>query len=153
MFYGPDRESTLKTPVVSCFMAFLCSAASAVPPLNEGQVCVAALPPRAKQTDHDLSGGKAQRREPSYLFSVQIGVGDRVELSRSGKAALVSGLSPGQRHKVLIRDGAEVIESFSFTFEEKRSQRLCLAYTPFYQTWSLEPARSNFSGCRCEWKS
>jgi len=113
-----------------------------------GRICVARLPKNAAEIDRDPARKKA-RREYTYRFSVEIGDRDWVEVPRE-EGALIQGLPTGQRHAVTIRDGDQVIESFSFTFEEKGNTELCLSYTPWYQTWRLDAPRPKAWWCKCE---
>ena len=101
-----------------------------------GSVCVAALPENARTVDHDYPGGKAPR-EYSYNFSVQIDQSPPVKIT--SKASRVDGLALNRRHTVKIFDAGKLIESFHFTFRKRDRMSLCLRYTPWYQTWQLEP--------------
>ncbi len=56
----------------------------------------------------------------------------------------------GQNHALQIRDGDRLIESIPFTFEEKSGRDLCLRYTPWYQTWRLDPPSPRAWWCKCE---
>ena len=118
-----------------------------------GQVCIASLPKDVAAQDHDSSSRKAQRREPYYEFSVEILGHSPTRLSPGGTPQLVADLPVGQRHRLVIRDRQEVIETFAFTFEARGGRRLCLAYKPFYQTWILEVPPPDARWCRCSWKA
>lgn len=61
----------------------------------------------------------------------------------------VDSLQLTRSHRVKIRDAGRIIESFRFTFGERGGFPLCLAYTPGYQTWSLERARPGQKWCEC----
>ncbi len=117
---------------------------------REGRVCVAPLPQDVSRADRDLAGGKPQKREPQYKFTVAIDGGTPVRIDEGAGPRSIGGLVSGRRHRVVIRDDGETIESFWFTFEAKGSDDLCLAYTPWYQTWQLDPPRPGAKWCRCE---
>jgi len=119
----------------------------------DGQICVAPLPADASRQDHLMQGGKPQRREPHYEFSVQIDDREAVALPADGKPLLLPGLATAERHRVIIRDRKKRIESFWFTFESRGGERLCLSYGPWYQTWSLEPPRPGARRCACDWRA
>jgi hypothetical protein len=122
------------------------ASADAVGAQRKGSVCVAPLPERARELDHDYPGGKAPR-EYLYEFAIQIDDGKPVRISDS-TAQLLAGLTVKNRHRVRIYDRDKVIESFYFTFEKRGSEHLCISYTPWYQTWSLEKPR-NRPWCKC----
>jgi hypothetical protein len=117
---------------------------------EEGTICVAPLPDHAESSDHDTGDGKPQRREPAYEFTVEFDRGEAIPIAKGQPARLVTGLQLGESHLVVIRDAGVVIESFRFTFESRGDSRLCLTYTPWYQTWQLDPPRPGASWCRCE---
>jgi hypothetical protein len=106
-----------------------------------GTVCVASLPARARETDHDFPGGKAAR-ELKYRFTVQFDSLKPVVVP-SEKGTQIE-LPLKTKHRVIIRDDGKPIESFWFAFENRGGRHLCLSYTPWYQTWSLRPRR-----CTC----
>ena len=114
-----------------------------------GGVCVAPLPPDARRTDHDMRDAEPQKREPRYEFSVSIDGREAVPIEAGARPRLIENLALRRRHKVVVRDGREVIESFWFTFESRGSRRLCLSYGPWYQTWQLEPPRARAAWCQC----
>ena len=112
-----------------------------------GTICVAPLPSAARAMDHEYPGGKAPH-EYTYDFSIQVDEQRPVALSQT-EPLLISGLEIRKEHRVRVRDRSKVIESFSFTFKSRGSTKLCLSYTPWYQTWSLEkPARRPWCKCR-----
>jgi len=117
-----------------------------------GRICVAPLPKTARQADHDFKDGRPQRREPHYEFTVQLDEAEPVAVPLAGMPLLLSDVPTGEKHKVVIRDREETIESFFFTFESRGDSKLCLGYRPWYQTWSLEPPRPGASWCACEWE-
>lgn len=104
----------------------------------DGSICIALLSENARELDHDLPGGRPQRREPAYQFTIQVDDLAAVAMD-TRKARRVGGLDPQQRHLVRARDAGELIESFYFTFEARGSLDLCLRYGPWYQTWLLDP--------------
>jgi hypothetical protein len=65
------------------------------------------------------------------------------------KPTLIAGLDLRKRHLMVIRDSSQPIESFYFTFESRGSSRLCVSYTPWYQTWQLDPPRPRAWWCDC----
>jgi hypothetical protein len=99
-----------------------------------------------------MPGGIPQKREHTYEFSVQIDKNEPIVIPKSGPPQLVSDIALGGPHLVILRDGGDVIESFRFTFESRGGSHLCLSYTPWYQTWQLDPPRPGASWCRCESK-
>ena len=113
-----------------------------------GSICVAPLPKEAQRMDHDFPGGKA-RRQYTYQFTVQVDSQKPVDVGTE-TGVLIAELQTGEQHRVVIRDAGKVIESFSFTFEKRGSPHLCLAYGPWYQSWSLEPPQPGWRWCRCE---
>lgn len=113
---------------------------------RKGSICIAPLPERTRELDHDHPDGKALR-EYSYDFAVQIDDRKPVRISDS-TAQLMAGLTLSNRHRVRIYDRDKIIESFYFTFKKRGSEHLCLSYKPWYQTWSLETPR-NRPWCKC----
>ena len=113
-----------------------------------GRICVAPLPKQAAEIDKEYRGRKP-RREYTYRFAVKVDAGDWVELPREHGQA-IEGIPAGRSHTVQVRDGDQLIETFSFTFEEKHALDLCLSYTPWYQTWRLEPPPPRAWWCKCE---
>ena len=111
-----------------------------------GSICIAPLPENARELDRGYPGGKAPR-EYSYEFAIQIDDRQPVRVAEA-TSRLVTGLSLGKRHRARIYDGKRIIESFHFTFEKRGSEHLCLFYTPWYQTWSLEKP-DNRPWCKC----
>jgi hypothetical protein len=140
-------QATLRnTQLLPLLALVLAAQVSAADSPATGSICVAPLPERARELDHDYPGGKAPR-EYSYDFSVQIDSGERVALAKT--PLLIDDLDLGRKHRVRIRDGKKTIESFSFTFESKQSAELCLTYGPWYQTWHLDIPRKR-KGCNCK---
>ena len=146
-----------KGPVITLalvLVALVMTGASWAAPASEsgtrktGQVCVAKLPKNAAKMDRDPVR-EEKRRDYTYNFSVRIGKRDWVKVPGE-KGVLIRDISTGRRHTVIIRDGDRVIESFAFTFEEKGAARLCLSYTPWYQTWRLEAPPPKAWWCKCE---
>jgi len=118
----------------------------AEPDAKSGSLCVARLSDTAEAVDRDFPDGKP-RRQFQYQFAVEINGRPPVAVSRES-SQLISGLPTGVTHRIRILDAGEVIESFAFTFEKRGSNHLCLSYTPWYQTWSLEkPGRRPW--CKC----
>jgi hypothetical protein len=117
---------------------------------GSGQICVAELPKKAAEIDRDPARRKT-RREYTYEFSVKIDDRPWVKVPIED-GVLIRDLPTGRPHTVTIRDRDREIESFTFTFEEKGSGRLCLSYTPWYQTWRLEAPRPRAWWCKCEAK-
>ena len=115
---------------------------------NTGRICVASLPTNAADIDRDPARSKT-RRDYTYQFSVKVDSGGWVKVP-SDKGVLIQDIPTGQRHTVTIRDGDRVIESFPFTFESKGNTELCLRYTPWYQTWHLDPPLPKAWWCKCE---
>ncbi len=116
-----------------------------------GGVCIAPISSHAERVDHDMPGGVPQKRRHTYEFTVQIDKSQPLAIPGAGsKPILLGGLSRTDRHLVTIRDAGKLIESFWFKFDERGADRLCLSYTPWYQTWQLDPPRRGASWCRCE---
>ena len=132
--------------VLTLVMVSLAGAVTA----SEGSVCVATLDPdKARRDDHDMPDGRPQRRGHSYKFSVQIDELAPVEVPVNAPV-LISGLDARERHRVIVRDDDIRIESFFFSFADGTALELCLSYTPWYQTWQLDPPRPGTPWCRCE---
>jgi hypothetical protein len=113
-----------------------------------GSICIAPLRERVEEADRlAFSGGL--RRQYKYEFTVAIDERAAVAVPRR-KAVLVEALELTRAHRVKIRDAGRMIESFRFTFADRGGFPLCLAYTPGYQTWSLEKARPGQKWCECE---
>ena len=129
-------------------LVMLATQASLVPTRGVGSICLAPLPEHARSADHDYPGGNAPR-EYSYQFSVQVDFAAPVKVPERAPV-LMDGIALGITHRVVIRDAGRVIESFRFTFEKRGSNHLCLAYGPWYQTWSLEPPSARQSWCKCQ---
>ena len=110
-----------------------------------GRICIAPLPKGAKEADHDYPDGRAPR-EYSYEFTIQVDERPPVSVP-ADDPVVIAGLDNSEKHLVEIRDGDQLIESFWFTFAKRGAGDLWLTYTPWYQTWSLEPARPG--GKRC----
>jgi hypothetical protein len=132
--------------LVALVAVTLFARADAVAAERTGSVCVAPLPERARELDRDYPDRKALRAY-TYEFAIQIDDGKAVRMSDS-TAQLLAGLALASRHRVRIYDGDNVIESFYFAFEKRGSEHLCLWYTPWYQTWSLEEPQ-NRPWCKC----
>lgn len=115
---------------------------------RRGRICVAALPKHAAEIDRE-SRSRKPRREYTYRFAVRIDSRDWVEVPRENPLP-IEGIPVAGSHTLQIRDGDKLIESFNFTFEEKRGLDLCLRYTPWYQTWQLEPPAPRAWWCKCE---
>ena len=71
-------------------------------------------------------------------------------IPKTGTPRLLTGLETGRRHRLVIRDAGRPIESFSFSFEGRGGTLLCLAYGPWYQTWTLDPPHPGAKWCRCK---
>jgi hypothetical protein len=110
-----------------------------------GTVCLAPLSRASVMADRDPDVGAT--RAYTYQFSVQIDRRPTVDVSTS-ETRPIGGLAANQRHRVIIRDGTKIIESFSFTFAARGSRCLTLTYGGGYQTWMLEPTRKR-SQCKC----
>lgn len=115
-----------------------------------GSVCIAPLPEKVRDMDHDLPGGATQKREPAYRFTVTIDEREPVVIPIGGEPQLVPGLDPKAKHRIVIRDAGKKIESFTFTFAGRGSLNLCLQYGPWYQTWVLDPPLPGRTWCRCK---
>jgi hypothetical protein len=113
-----------------------------------GSICVAPLPYHAKEGDDDyrIAGGV---KNYSYLFKVCIDGGVKTVVPLSGEPVLIENLDLNKKHKMVIYDKEKVIESFFFSFKARKSNCLCLSYTPGYQTWSLEVPQSGAKWCKC----
>jgi hypothetical protein len=112
-----------------------------------GRICVAALPKHAAEIDREYRGRKP-RRQYTYRFAVKVDSQDWVDLPKEDPLP-IEGIPVDGTHTLQIRDGDRVIESFTFTFEEKRGLDLCLRYTPWYQTWQLDPPSPRAWWCKC----
>jgi hypothetical protein len=115
-----------------------------------GNICIAPLPSRAYEVDHNMPNGKPQRREPAYKFSVQVDSSAPVEVPTGSRPHPISGLARGERHLLRIRDNGVPIEAVWFTFDGRGGSTLCLEYVPWYQTWRLDPSRTGAAWCKCK---
>ena len=115
--------------------------------VRTGRICVATLPEHAAEIDREYRGHKP-RRDYTYKFSVKLDSREWVEVPKEHGVA-IEDIPLGQDHALQVRDGDRLIESISFTFEEKRSRELCLRYTPWYQTWHLDPPSPRAWWCKC----
>lgn len=113
----------------------------------DGTICIAPVT-KAMMTDVQAYPADETPRKLKFAFSVQLDSQPWIDVpGRTG--VRVSKLAAGRKHLVRIRDAGETIESFTFTFEKRGGRDLCLSFSPFYATWSLEP--SNRRGiCRCK---
>jgi hypothetical protein len=129
-------------------LPFTCVAASpAVAEIGVGRICVAPLTEKVEDADRlAFSGGP--RRRYTYEFTVEIDHRPGIAVPKTNPVA-VEVLELTRPHRVKIRDAGRVIESFRFTFADRGGSSLCLAYTPGYQTWSLERARPGQKWCEC----
>jgi hypothetical protein len=110
-----------------------------------GTVCIAPVPkPTAggKSLSNPSGGNKVQ------IYSVQIGNKPAVKLEAE-KSVAVDPLSLGQQHLVKIEGDGRPVTSFRFRFETYKSKRLCLVFSPLYETWSMRAAASGGPGCVC----
>ena len=115
-----------------------------------GSICISPLPENAKNQDYDMRDGKPQRRKPYYKFSVQIDRNDPISIPVNDKPVLVGNLELNTKHIAVIRDKADVIESFWFSFESRNNNDLCLFYKPWYQMWVLDPPKPGQYWCKCD---
>ena len=141
--------SNTQPAVLIVGLLFCGTATFASEPSDKGRICVRPIHKLAPAADHDMPGGTPQRREPHYEFSVQIGERPPIQIPIDGSSQLVKRLPLADRHTVVIRDRDEIIESFHFRFEARGGTYLCLSYTPWYQTWQLDPPRSPKKTCGC----
>jgi hypothetical protein len=140
-------SSVFRAALIAIVASLLASSVASATTSPSGLICIAPLPVNASESDHDYPEGKAPR-EYTYNFNVRIDDRESVSVP-SNKPLLIKGLELGKKHRVRISDGNRTIESFLFSFEARSSRSLCLSYTPWYQTWSLErPARRPW--CKCK---
>ena len=99
-------------------------------------------------TPQEVRTGHKPRRDYTYKFSVKLDSREWIEVPKEHGVA-IEDIPLGQDHALQVRDGDRLIESISFTFEEKRSRELCLRYTPWYQTWHLDPPSPRAWWCKC----
>jgi len=112
-----------------------------------GSICVAAVTTQMRESDHGDPTGR-RPRILKYEFSIQIDSRERLVVPKDKPQRLV-GFDLKKRHAVKIFDGADLIESFFFTFKNQGAENLCLFFTPFYQTWSLQPPDRR-PWCKCK---
>ena len=123
----------------------LCLICSSVVAAATGTVCIGPVP---VATSGAKSLANATASEKPYNFSVAIDELAPVAVSHL-ESVVVSGLRTSQRHEVAIRQGGERFASFTFTFEEHQSERLCLWFGPLYESWSLWPLQRSKGKCSC----
>jgi hypothetical protein len=114
---------------------------------KSGAICLAAVTPEMRESDHGDPTG-VHPRTLSYEFSVQVDNRKKVLVPRDQPVRL-AGFDLRIKHVVKIFDRSDLIESFFFTFEARGSSNLCLAFTPFYRTWSLQPPEKR-PWCKCK---
>ena len=113
---------------------------------NEGSICIAAVP---KPTSGNTSLANPTGGGRTFNYKIQIDKGLITPVSTE-KPILISGLVLKRKHLIKIRRDGKLVESFSFTFEKERSNRLCLWFKPLYETWTLWAAKDAGRKCDCE---
>jgi hypothetical protein len=112
---------------------------------TSGSVCVSSVPvpaPGEVSLGNPAGGGR------TFNYAVRVDEGQLTDVPHD-KGLRIDGLALGTRHLVRIyRDGKRV-ESFYFTFEEMKSEALCLWYKSLYETWSLSTRKQMKSICNC----
>jgi hypothetical protein len=102
-------------------------------------------------------GGATVAQESARSADTQAEAERYVQVDRL-PAVRVSSKTPGQvvgiplpgRHSVRIaKDGRmrQPVAAFSFRFEEKHTNQLCLSYETFYGSWILKPLEGSTCGC------
>lgn len=134
---------------IGALTLLLATVDSALGAPETGRICLAPVGELAREADHDMPGGRPQKREPFYEFTVAVDGGPRVEVPMSGRPKLLRDVLLNRRHLMVIRDRNEILESFWFTFESRGGGELCLQYGPWYQSWLLDPSREGDPSCRC----
>jgi hypothetical protein len=128
-------------------MALLASLTSAARAASKGSICVAAVTEEMRKSDQGDPTGQG-RSALKYQFTVKIDRGERILVPKLN-AVRLAGLDTDRKHEVRIFDGADLIESFFFTFRSRGANDLCLSFSPFYRTWSLQPpGRQPWCKCR-----
>jgi hypothetical protein len=106
-----------------------------------GSVCISPIPYAGS-----MAHGAAQSAIP-YDFTVSFNGGKPLPISHT-EPRLVTKLSLTSRHRVKIRQNGRPTESFTFSFSEHKTNRLCLTLSSRYMTWRLNlPGRKPW--CRC----
>jgi hypothetical protein len=136
------------TVLVSAAIAALGNRVFAQGGAASGTICVAPLPKDVREADRlAFSGGPSRRYK--YSFTVEIDARPPIAVPKLDPLP-IEDLPLEATHRVRIRDEGRPIESFRFTFSARGGTPLCLAYTPGYQTWSLEKRRPGQRWCACE---
>lgn len=114
---------------------------------TDGTICIAPVT-KAMMTDVQAYPGDREPRKLKFAFSVQLDKRPKIDVPAEKGVRLLN-VTTGSKHLIRIRDAGELIESFFFTFEERGGADLCLSFTPFYATWSLDTADQR-SWCLCK---
>jgi len=109
-----------------------------------GTVCLAALPPNARELDWLAS---ARGEHFKYKFWVSVDGGRAVDVGATAKT--LEPISLAGKHRIGIFDAGSAVTSFRFTFAERGGSPLCLRYSPGFQTWSLVTQKWDPVDCGC----
>ena len=110
-----------------------------------GSVCIASVP---IATSGSKSLANATASSAPYDFTVTIDRKNPIEVSHR-TPILVSNLSLASRHRVQIKQGGRLKESFVFSFSDHNTGNLCLWFRSLYEIWSLSPP-GRMRWCRCD---
>lgn len=110
-----------------------------------GTLCIGPTP---LATPGEKTLASATASDKAYDFTVTVGNRPATAVSHTNSVALAD-IETGQRHRVVIRQGGKPSASFTFTFEEQRSEQLCLWFGPLYESWSLWPLDQSKGKCDC----
>lgn len=143
-----ERETRASEVMMQCrFLVLILTGASLLGEIApSGAVCIAPVPkPVAggKSLANPAGGNKVQ------AYSVQIG--DKPSATAlAEKPVLVDGLARAKAHLVSIKGDGRPVASFKFRFEDYKSDRLCLVFSPLYETWRMRAAAAGGPGCKCQ---
>jgi hypothetical protein len=113
---------------------------------SAGSICLA---PAKRPTAGEKSLSNPTGGNRISVYSVQVDNDPAVVVSNE-KGILISRLNTGKKHSVKISGDGKQLESFSFTFSDYSSNKLCLWFNPLYETWSLWKTKNAGAKCRCQ---
>ncbi len=101
-------------------------------PMDTNGICLPAL---GGYPDDTVSRNKRMHTVHEFWFELKGVKKVKVTQHRSDK---ISGLDVNKKYLCKIYSGKNLIQSFSFSFKGKGSNKLRLSYNPFYTSWRLD---------------
>jgi hypothetical protein len=111
-----------------------------------GSICVA---PPDRPTTGEKSLANPAGGNAISVYSVQI---DKmpVIVASNDRPTKISPISMSRKHLVKIIGDGKTVQSFWFTFNEFKTNDLCLWFKSLYETWSLWDGKEGRGLCRCK---